>query len=828
MAGPCAGLSVFDFSWGMPGAIATLVLSDFGAHVIKVEPPTGDPWRAHPGWLAWNRGKQGIVLDLKTGEGREQAVRLSAEADVLVESFRPGVTNRLGIDYDTISRTSPGLVYCSISGFGQKGPLSRLKGYEGIVAAKSGRMLGFAGQTQREGPVYTAVQTGSWATSQAAVRGILTALLVREHTGRGQWVQTSLLQGMIPYDFQGLINRQLARRDPSSFPPDMAASRRLPTLQYIPARCKDGRWLQMANLMDRLFHSFIHAIGLGHIYEDARFKNAPVLTPENREILREMILERMQEKTLDEWMDIFIKDGNVAAEPYLYTLDGMKHPQVVHNRHAVEIRDPRVGPMKVPGLLVDLGETPGELGGPAPDLGQHTADVLARVGEPADGPATMTATNDRDGLRSGPLHPLEGITVLDFATVIAGPYSAALLADLGARVIKVDATPERESRRTGTGGNLNYSPKLTAGKEDIQVDLKTDEGRAIVHKLIARADVLLHNFRPGVPERLAIDYETCKRINPRLVHVYIGAYGATGPHRRRPGAHPLPGALFGGALRQAGRAVPPPPDAPMTLEEIKEVSRWLMRANEGNPDPNSSMAVATGIMLGLWARERSGRGQPIQVTMICANAWANLDEAFDYAGRPPYAIPDAECHGLHALYRLYPAREGWVFLACPSDKEWETFCGTIGRPDLLSDPRFHDRHARETHDEALVQELCRVFQARTAAEWEELLPSADVACVQADGADMGEFFEEGPHVRENEFVVEAEHPLFGKYLRHGGVVHFSQLKGRYGPGVVAGQHTRAILREVGYSDAQIDDLHTQRVVNWEEIQPVAPQAATAR
>ena len=146
MAGPCTGLTVLDFSLGMPGAICTLVMADYGAEVIKVEPAGGDPFRFQPAWISWNRGKKGIVLDLRTAEGREQAIQLAGEADVLVESFRPGDMADWGLAYDTLSQLYPRLVYCSITGFGQKGPLRRVKGYEGVVAAKAGRMLNLQGQ----------------------------------------------------------------------------------------------------------------------------------------------------------------------------------------------------------------------------------------------------------------------------------------------------------------------------------------------------------------------------------------------------------------------------------------------------------------------------------------------------------------------------------------------------------------------------------------------------------------------------------------------------------------------------------------------------------
>ena len=168
MAGPCSGYTVLDFSFGMPGALTTAVLADFGAEVVKVEPPSGDPYRAQGNWLAWNRGKKSITLDLDTPEGRQQAQALARKADVVVESFRPGVSRGMGIDYDTLSSANPMLVYCSITGFGQKGTLSNYKDYEGVIAAKSGRMSTWGGQLDRPGPVYAAVRTATWAASQGA------------------------------------------------------------------------------------------------------------------------------------------------------------------------------------------------------------------------------------------------------------------------------------------------------------------------------------------------------------------------------------------------------------------------------------------------------------------------------------------------------------------------------------------------------------------------------------------------------------------------------------------------------------------------------------
>jgi crotonobetainyl-CoA:carnitine CoA-transferase CaiB-like acyl-CoA transferase len=717
-----------------------------------------------------------------------------------------------GLAYDTLAHLYPRLVYCSITGFGQQGPLRRVKGYEGVVAAKAGRMLNLQGQPNRDGPVYSAVPTGSWHASQAALRGIMGALRVRDLCGRGQWVQTSIVQTLAsPHDNNvgdgGLVNMQLRRRDPQRFP-GRPRGRGLSSIGYIPVRTKDGTWLQHANQRIQHIQGHLKAIGLGHLLEDERFKQVPAISVDHRELLRREILKKQLEKTADEWMEIYLQDGNIAAEPYRTSIQAMDHPAVLANGTVVTIHDPRLGPLRTVAPLVDFKDTPGEPSGPAPEVGQHTAAVLGRLR-----PRAVAAGVAEAAAARVPAHPLSGVTILDLATIQAGPYGASLLADLGARVIKIDATDRRLDEGRRSTAQAMADARTYAGKECLQVDLQTPEGKEIVHRLIARADVLSHNYRLGVPERLQIDWETCRKLNPRLVHVWMGTYGENGRHARRPGAHPIPGAVMGGAMRQMGRGMPPPPEAVMDIEGIVEASRWIMKSNWG-PDQNTSAAVATGIVLGLRARDLTGKGQPIHITMLNANAWTNADEYYDYANRPPIAMPDAEIHGLHALYRLYRCREGWVFLGCLFQDEWETFCRTVQRGDLLADRRFATREARQANDEALSTEMAAIFAGRTAAEWEELLIKADIGCVRADEALEGAFYADHPHAKANALSVEVEHPSVGTYLRYGGLVEFSLTPGLYRTATQIGQHTRPLLREIGYDDQHIEDLGRRGIVQW--------------
>ena len=411
-----------------------------------------------------------------------------------------------------------------------------------------------------------------------------------------------------------------------------------------------------------------------------------------------------------------------------------------------------------------------------------------------------------------PRQALEGVTLLDLGTVINGPLGCALVAELGARVIRIEA-PGGDWGRMG----LSFSAHRTmAGSECICLDLKTPEGREIMGKLAAKADLLLHSMRPGAPERTGIGYEQLREINPNLVYLYAGGYGSTGPYSHRPSMAPIAGAVSGGGVAQLGRDAFPPPDQPMTIDEIAAVAKQLKRANDGTADHSTAMVNAVGLVLGLFARERTGQAQYVESTMINANAYLNIDDFYWYEGKQPRPLPDPEGYGLHALYRLYQAGTGWVFLACLFDDEWQALCMAINRPDLLDDPRFATGEARQQHDDALAGELAAIFATEDPLHWEEMLTAADVACVKAEDRGMYFFFNDDLHVRESGLLTQVEAPRFGEFWRYSPVVSFSETSGRAGPGPLKGQHTRPILKELGYTDDQMHDLRERKVVDWEE------------
>ena len=270
----------------------------------------------------------------------------------------------------------------------------------------------------------------------------------------------------------------------------------------------------------------------------------------------------------------------------------------------------------------------------------------------------------------------------------------------------------------------------------------------------------------------------------------------------------------------------PPKDA-ADLPTLIEAARRLMRANEVNPDPNTSMLVATGAMLGLFAAERFGIGQRVNVNMMLANVYANFDDAVRYQGKPERPQVDADLYGLHALYRLYPCSGSWVFLAVEGDAEFKTLCREMGLDALADDPCFRDATNRCINDAALAAQLSAVFLSAGADAWETRLSNAGIGCVRADGGVPGDFWLRNPQVQANGLVLECEHLRYGRYVRHGALLNFSASRMRCGAGTLAGQHTDALLRELGYNEAAIAQLRADKVVGSESLTPL-PATAQVR
>jgi crotonobetainyl-CoA:carnitine CoA-transferase CaiB-like acyl-CoA transferase len=783
---PLGGIRVLDVGSGPVSGLATAVLADFGADVVKLEPPGGERFRALAASPLWLRGKRSVAADLRSAEGRALAERLARACDVLVVSGSPRRAKQWGLSAEALAALRPDAIHCQITGFGPRGPYAELPGYEALVAARAGRMRTFGRQLRGDAPGFAALPVAQHACAMGAVQGIAAALLARERTGRRQRVETSLLQALLPYELIELLLVQLIERGLVD-PPDPSAGD-MPTLNYHPVRAADGRWIQCGNLLEHLFYAFLDALGLlAELLGDERFSSPPALwSADADEAARDRILLRVRERPAAEWMEIFRANGNVAAEPYLTAQEALAHPDLVANGEIATLADPRAGAVRTIGPIARLSATPAVVGRPAPPPNADRAAVLAEW-QPGAAPARDPGEGDD--------RPLAGLLVVDFSTIIAGPLATSMLADLGARVVKVEPPGGDPSRTIIPGGSL--AVRMNGGKESLAIDLKAAEGRAIVAELVARADVLVHNFRQGAPERLGIGYAECLARNPRLVWVAVSGYGRSGRDALRPATHPVVGAAMSGATFQAGAALAL---AAESLPELREAARQLMRANEANPDPNTSCVAASAILLALLARERGlAAGQRVDVSMLVANAWANADDFLDYAGKPPRPALDARLRGLAPGYRLYAAREGWIALALFGEADWRRLARALGEPALA---------APATRSEALLEAR---FATRGADEWERDLLAERVGCVRADGPAPGRFWADDGHARENGFVAPARHARHGELLRWGALAHVNGAPARRSAAPLCGEHTDALLAELGLGAGAIADLRAKGI-----------------
>lgn len=769
MSGALHGIAIVDLGMGPVTGLATMALADFGAEVIKVEPPGGDPFRAMPSARTWMRGKSTLEVDLDDPTALASLRSLIVDgADAVVTTLGRERRQALGLDYDSLSEMRKDLVYGVVSGFGEDGPYRDYAAVEAVVAAKFGRMMSLEGVAPRRGPSYSAVQVATHATSQAVAMAVLASLYGRHGTGRGFAFDTSLMRGLLPYDVSGVQTAHLRERGILSTPETATDPVTvMPRLYYHSARTRDGRWIQFGNLLPHLHQNFLAVAGLGG--------RSPEEGSEELETFRNLMLETMESASLDEWMERFVRHGGVAAHPYQTTQAAMADPDIVANGHVAIVDGvAQLGPM------AELTGTPARIGSAPQRIDFDRAHDLCRAvhGETGERPMSRSRRSSATAL---PKRPLEGVTVIEAATIIAVPLATSTLADMGARVIKFEPVGGDPFRGMMFGAG---AARCNTGKESICLDLKSPQARMIASRLVEQADILIHNYRPGVPERLGLDYGTLARRNPDLVYLSSNGYGRKGPGAKRPSTHPIPGAALGGVVWQVGGL---PTDAPLDLDELREVTRALFRANDTNPDPNTSLVVATAAVLGLLARDLTGKGQQIFLDMFGANAYANWDDFISYPGKPERPVVDRGSLGLGPWCRLYECRSGWVFLYVENA----------------------DARARlGTNDEA---ELEAMFRTDDADAWEAHLNGDGIACVRSDAHWPAEFLLRDPHAMVEELVVSAEHAEWGEYKRQGPLVRFER-NGCYPGACLAGEHTVRLLRELGYDDATVRGLMGDGVV----------------
>jgi crotonobetainyl-CoA:carnitine CoA-transferase CaiB-like acyl-CoA transferase len=375
--------------------------------------------------------------------------------------------------------------------------------------------------------------------------------------------------------------------------------------------------------------------------------------------------------------------------------------------------------------------------------------------------------------------PLDGIRVTDLTSYIAGSYAAVMLADLGAAVVKVEPL---------TGDPFRELPGFfgwNRGKRSLALDLKHPEGLRIVERLVAGSDVLVENMRPGVADRLGVGWARLSTLNPRLVYCSVTAFGSSGPDAHRPGFDPLLQALSG-AMALQGFGGPP---------------QYIRIAIT---DYYAAALACQAILAALFARERTGRGQRVETSLLHAALALQSGNVVEYAGKPSVFRDNP-------TYRLYQAGDGqWFFLACGNQTFWVKLCQVLGLEPLADDPRFASWVLRLDHRDELLPVLEQAFAARPRDEWLRLLAEHDIPAAPVQS--LAEFLED-PAVRHHGLVREYDHPEVGRLRLMGPPLVFAATPLRDpGPPPALGQHTDSVLGELGYGSEAIADLRARGVV----------------
>ncbi len=818
---PLEGISVVEWGEMVSAPFCAKLLAELGANVIKVEPPEGDPARrrgpfpngiSHPErsgtFLFANLGKRSVTIDTESESGLSQLHRLLESADVFVENRPFGDLERAGIGSEQLARRHPHLIAVSISPYGRTGDYREYAGYDLQVNALSGMSFG-TGHVHRE-PLTTPDRQAAYLAGLGGAYAAMAALLARESAGGnggGQYIDVSdsgiiatLLTGyhLPTFIYRGIAGSRSGNR------------MRLGLFPNCVLPCRDGYVCIDAPQLEQ-YQRFLNLLGDPDWIDNPRYRDRRAMSDQYPEEAEALIAPWFKAHDKDEILQLCL-ENRIPCAPVLTIDEALESPQLVAREWFREVDHPEAGRLRYPGPPVRLHGSPLTASRPAPMLGQHNAEVLG------DSPGRAASPKRPDGQCSAPAPgsrmALQDVRIVDLGSAWAGPMAGHLLADMGAEVIKVESRARMDGMRLGrpmvgediAGGDRGLWPELqpvfhglNRNKLSVSLNLRTDEGRAILRRLASVSDVVLSNYSPGVLERLGMDYESLRRIKPDIIVAAMPAFGDTGPLRNMVAYAPIIQAMSG-MMSLVGY---PPDEGEPLVGELQ--AAWS--------DTLAALCAALGVAAAVHHRNRTGCGQYVEAAHLEGTAALLGVPMLEYQMTGDIPAPPGNDDADFAPHNNYQCSgdDSWVSIAVANQCEWAALAGVLADGELESDERFADHAARWRNRRPLDEIISDWTRTVSPQQATETLQAAGVAAMPV--MNIADQFAD-PHLDARGTYVEIDHPHAGAEMLYGIPWLLSQTPGAVRtPAPLLGQHNEYVLSELlGMDDADIADLVEQQAV----------------
>jgi crotonobetainyl-CoA:carnitine CoA-transferase CaiB-like acyl-CoA transferase len=825
-------LPCFDPMPFFAAAMTGKLLADFGAEVIKIEPPgigaaerrwgpfRGEERNAETNGLHLylNTNKLGVTVDLGDFAGRAHLYKLLADADILLNPNLPALNERLELDWRTLTGRFPRLTVISTTFFGAESAYRDRRG--GDLVATQMSVVGYGTPMQQvtdpvtQPPLRLAGRQADYVTGYTAAAAALCALLARKddravgmHVDVSQWLAMAQMCrpeiGIYSHEAPEAPYRKRLR------------IRKKTSIQYM-FPCKDG-WVSFALATNRHWRGTKRMMGNPEWAESEMFNTFEGRLG-NSDALEALLTEWLSHFTREEVFKL-AQAEHVPSFPVNSPAEVANNAQYAERHYFIDCPHPAAGRVRMPGAPIHFSRTPWRLRRPAPCLGEHNAEILGqRLGlRPAEieqiARKTATLVEDCAGnMHSLPLEgggpgkglaklPFEGIRITDFGWIYALPYATAWLAALGADVIKIESSTRPDLVRflSGTDGvtSINRSGIFNAinfSKRSINLNLSHPKAREIAIRLVGKSDVVTENFTARTMRNLGLAYDDLHRIRPDLIMLSGTSLGQTGPYADTVGWGPTNQAFAG-------------------TSHLTGYSDGFPCAGGGTwPDFAVGVAMVFALTAALYHRSRTGQGQYIDVSM-CEVVTSMMPEALlDYfmngVERGPIGNRDPEM----APHGVFPAKgtDRWLEIAVPNDTEFGILCEALGVPGMARDPRYASSAARLVNVSQLEREIAELTRQFERDELASMLVERKLCA--------GPVYNAFDLVNDSAFaqsgiMVNLHHKECGERPTPTLPVRFSQLDPRYKAAPLAGEHTDEILRELlDMSDGEIDELRQEKAL----------------